>query len=141
MWLTGLLLVLAVCWAVPRPHGSAGLCTSLAWWPFLSGYVLALPAWRLCQAVSRGPGLGGVGFFVSLRLCGAVFNFLLAVCVGGLLLSSPGVRWPVAGVRQAGVASSHGCGRVSSPSRVCGGLLGLDPRLASLALVLWCALV
>ena len=37
VWLTGLLLVLAFCWALPRPHGSGGLCTRLARWPFLSG--------------------------------------------------------------------------------------------------------
>ena len=37
VWLTGLLLVLALGWAVPRPHGSGGLCTRLAWWPVLSG--------------------------------------------------------------------------------------------------------
>ena len=42
MWLTGLLLVLEVCWAVLRPHGLGGLCTRLAWWAFLSGWVLAL---------------------------------------------------------------------------------------------------
>ena len=61
--------------------------------------------------------------------------------VGGPSPSLPGRRWPLAGVRQVGVALSHGCGRVSSPSGACGGLLGLDPRLVSLALVLWCALV
>ena len=53
----------------------------------------------------------------------------------------PGVRWPLAGVRWAAVALFHGCGRVSLPSGFCGGLLGLDPRLVSLPLVLWCALV
>ena len=68
---------------------------------------------------------------MSLRLCGARFNFLVAVCVGGPLPSLLGVQWPLAGVRQAGVASSG----------MCGGLLGLDRRLVSLALVLWCALV
>ena len=76
-----------------------------------------------------------------LHLCGAGFNLLLAACVGGPLPSLPGVWWPLAGVRQVGVALSHGCGRVSSPSGACGGFLGLDPRLVSLALVLWCALV
>ena len=35
--LTGLLLVLVLDWATPRPHGSGGLRTRLAWWPFLSG--------------------------------------------------------------------------------------------------------
>ena len=38
---------------------------------------------------------------------------------------------PLAGVWRAGTA----------PSRVCGGLVGLDPRFVSLALVLWCAVV
>ena len=38
---------------------------------------------------------------------------------------------PLAGVWRAG----------SALSRVCGGLVGLDPRLVSLALVLWCAVV
>ena len=61
--------------------------------------------------------------------------------MGGLLPSLPGMQWPLAGVRRVGVALSHGCGRVSSPSGVCGGLLGLGPWLVSLALVLWCALV
>ena len=78
---------------------------------------------------------------MSLRLCGAGFNFLVAACVGGLSPSLPGVRWLLAGVRRVGVALSHSCVRVSSPSGACGGLLGLDPRLVSLALVLWCPLV
>ena len=68
---------------------------------------------------------------MSLYLCGAGFNFLVAVCVSGLPLSLPGVRWPLAGVRRAGAASFG----------VCGGLPGLDSQLVSLALVLWCALV
>ena len=55
----------------------------------------------------------------------------MAVSVGRLPPSLLGVRWPLAGVRRAGAASSG----------VCGGLLGLDPRLVSLALVLWCAVV
>ena len=75
----------------------------------------------------------GTGFAVSLRLCGTSFNFLVAACAGGPLPSLPGVRWPLAGVRRAGVALSHGCGRVSSPAGTGGGLLGLDPRLVSLA--------
>ena len=79
----------------------------------------------------------GMGFSVSLCFCGAGFNFLVAACVGGPAPSLPGVRWPLAGVRRVGVALSHGCGPVSSPSGACGGLLGLDPRLVSLALVLW----
>ena len=78
---------------------------------------------------------------MSLRLCGAGFNFLVVACVGAPSPSLPGVRWPLASVRRVGVALSHGCGRVSSPSGACGGLLGLDPRLVSLALLLWCALV
>ena len=65
------------------------------------------------------------------RLCGAGFNFLAAACVGGPPPLLPGVRWPLAGVWRAGVA----------PSGVCGGLTWLDPRLASLALVFWCAVV
>ena len=68
---------------------------------------------------------------MSLRLRGAGFNFLGAFCVGGPPQSLPGLRWLLAGMRRAGAASSG----------VCGGLLGLDPRLVSLALVLWCALV
>ena len=78
---------------------------------------------------------------MSLCRCGARFNFLVAACVGWPLPSVPGLRWPLAGVRRVGVALSHGCGRVSSPSGGCGSLLGLDARLLSLALVLWCALV
>ena len=34
VWLTWLLLVLAFCWALPRPHRSGGFCTRLARWPF-----------------------------------------------------------------------------------------------------------
>ena len=75
------------------------------------------------------------------RLCGAIFNFLVAACFGWPSPSLPGVRWPLDGVRPVGPALSLGCGRVSSPSAACGGLLGLDPRLVSLAWVLWCALV
>ena len=41
----------ALGWAVPQPSGSGGLCTRLIWWPILSGYVLALPAGRLRQAI------------------------------------------------------------------------------------------
>ena len=37
VWLTGLLWVLALDWAMPQPHGSGELCTRLAWWPLLSG--------------------------------------------------------------------------------------------------------
>ena len=66
---------------------------------------------------------------------------LVAFPVGWPSPSLPGVRWPLADVRQVGVALSHGCGRVSSPSGACSGLLGLDSRLVFLALVLWCALV
>ena len=54
---------------------------------------------------------------MSLRLCGAGFNFLMADCVGVPSPTLPGVRWPLAGVRRAGVALSHGFGRVSSLSR------------------------
>ena len=68
---------------------------------------------------------------MSLRLRGAGINFLAAVCVGGAPPSLPGVRWPLAGVWRAGAA----------PSGVCGGLVGLDPQLVSLASVLWCAVV
>ena len=42
-----------------------------------------------------------------------------------------GAQWPLAGVWRAGAA----------PSGSCGGLFWLDPGLASLALVLWCAVV
>ena len=78
---------------------------------------------------------------MPLRLCGAGFNFLVADCVGGPSPTLPGVRWHLAGVRRAVVGLSRGFGRVSSLSGARGGLLGLDPRLMSLALVLWCALV
>ena len=37
VWLTGLLLMLALGWAAPRPHGSGRICTGLAWGSFLSG--------------------------------------------------------------------------------------------------------
>ena len=78
---------------------------------------------------------------MSLRLCGAGLSFLVAACVGWLSPSFRGLRWPLAGVRRVGLALSHGCGRVSSPSQACSGLLRLDPRLVSLAFVLLCALV
>ena len=68
---------------------------------------------------------------VSLRLRGAGFNVLVAVCVAGPPPSLPGVQWPLAGVRRAGAASSG----------VCGGLVGVDPRLVSVALVSWIAMV
>ena len=68
---------------------------------------------------------------VSLRLCGAGIDFLVAVCVGGRPPLLPGAWWPLAAVWRAGAA----------PSGVCGGLFWLDPRLASLALVLCCAVV
>ena len=58
---------------------------------------------------------------------------------GGVLLT--GVWRPLARVWWAGVVLSNGCERVSFLPGVCGGLPGLDPRLASLALVLWCTLV
>ena len=131
VWSSGLLLVVAFCQAVPRPHGSGGLCTRWARRPLLPGQVVALPAGRLRQAASCGPGLGGLGFTVSFRLRSAGFNFLAAVCVGGPPTLLPGVRWPLARVWRGGAV----------PSGVCGGLFWLDPRLASLALVLWCAAV
>ena len=37
VWSTGLLLALALCSALPRPHGPAGFCTRLARRPFLPG--------------------------------------------------------------------------------------------------------
>ena len=37
VWSSGLLLAVAVCLAVFRPHGSDGLCTRSAWRPFLPG--------------------------------------------------------------------------------------------------------
>ena len=52
-----------------------------------------------------------------------------------------GVWRPLARVWRPVVALSHGCGRLSFLSGLCGGLLGFDPRLASLAFVLWCAFV
>ena len=57
VWLSGLLLVVAFCQAVPRHHGSGGLCTRWAQRPFLSVYVLALQGGRLRQEASCGPGL------------------------------------------------------------------------------------
>ena len=76
-----------------------------------------------------------------LRLCGAGFTFLMAACVGGPSPSLPGLRWVLAGVQRVAVALSHRFGCVSSPPRACGGSLGLEPRLVSLDLVLWRALV
>ena len=68
---------------------------------------------------------------MSLRLRGAGINFPAAVCVGRPPPLLPGARWPLAGVWRAGAA----------PSWVCGGLFWLDPLVASVALVLWCAVV
>ena len=56
-----LLLAVAFCLAVFRPHGSGELCTRWARRPFLSGYVPALPAGGLRQAAACGSGLGGWG--------------------------------------------------------------------------------
>ena len=78
---------------------------------------------------------------MSLRLCGASSNILVAACAGGPSPLLPGVRRPLACVRRVGVAFSHVCGRVSFPSGVGGALLGLNPWLVSLLSVLWCALV
>ena len=75
-----------------------------------------------------------LGLAVSLRLCGAGFNFPAAACVGGPPPLLPGVRWSLAGVWRTGAV----------PSGVCGGLIWLDPRLASLAWccgVFWCAVL
>ena len=58
---------------------------------------------------------------------------------GGVTLT--GVWWPLAHEWRAGTALSHGFGRVSFLPEVSGGLPGLDPRLASLALAPLCALV
>ena len=129
VWFSGLLLVVVFCQAVPWPHGLGGLCTRWARRPFLPGWVVALLGGRLCQAVSCGPGLA-----VSLRLRSAGLNFPAAACVGGPPPLSPGLRWPFAGVWRAGAV----------PSGVCGGLIWLDPRLASLSWccgVLWCAVL
>ena len=45
---------------------------------------------------------------MSLRPRGAGFNFLAAVCVGGLLPLLPGARWPFVAVWRAGAAPSGG---------------------------------
>ena len=58
VWFSGLLLAVAFCLAVSRPHWSGGLCTRWARRPFLPGSVLALPAGRLRQAAACGSGLG-----------------------------------------------------------------------------------
>ena len=68
---------------------------------------------------------------MSLHPRGAGMNFLAAVCVGGPPPLLPGARSPLACAWWAGEA----------PSGVCNGLVRLDPRLVSLALVLWCAVV
>ena len=81
----------------------------------------------LCEALL----LWGLGFSESLRLRGAGMNFLVAVRVGRPPSLLPGARWPLAGAWRA-------CGAASG---VCGCLSCLVPRLASLALVLWCAVV
>ena len=93
-----------------------------------------LPARLGCGSAGWAVAPGGFVWpwiSVSFRLRCAGFNFLAAACVGRpppLLLC---VCWPLAGVWRAGAA----------PSGACGGLFWLDPRLASLALVLWCAVV
>ena len=61
VWSSRLLLAVAFCLTVFRPHGSGALCTRWARRPFLPGYVLALPAGRLRQAAACGSGLGGWG--------------------------------------------------------------------------------
>ena len=94
--------------------------------PLPAGLRSGSPGGRLCQAALCVPGLA-----LSFRLRGAGFNFLAAACVAqppALLL---GVRWPLADVWRA----------CAAPSGVCGGFFWLDPRLASLALVLWYAVV
>ena len=68
---------------------------------------------------------------MSLCPCGAKINFPDAVCVGVPPPSLPGARWSLAGAWWASAA----------PSAACGGMVGFDPRLVSLALVLWCAVV
>ena len=60
-----------------------------------------------------------------------VLNFRTAACVDGPPPLLPGVRWPLVGVLRGGAARSG----------TCGGWISLDPRLASLAFVLWCAVV
>ena len=68
---------------------------------------------------------------MSFCLRRADFKFLAAVCAGGPPALLPGVRLPLAGVWRAGTV----------PSGVCGGLFWLNLRSASLAFVLWCAVV
>ena len=110
VWSSGLLLAVAFCLAVFRPHGSGGLCTRWARRPFLPGQVLGLPAGRLYQAATCGSGLGGWGCSCPFSSALPVFNLL-----GGLRPLLPGAGWP----------------RVWSAVPVCGVLV---PRLPGCAL-------
>ena len=75
VWSSGLLLAVAFCLTVFRPHGSRALCTRWARRPFLPGWVLALPAGRLRQAAACGSGLGGWGCSCPLSSAVPVLTF------------------------------------------------------------------
>ena len=110
VWSSRLLLAVAFCLAVFRPHGSAGLCTRWARRPFLPGQVLALLAGWLRQAAACGSGLGGRGcscpfssavpvltfWVVRLRCCrarGGPVCGLRCRCVACWCGAFRGVRW------------------------------------------------
>ena len=97
--------------------------------PLLAGLGSGSAGWAVVPGGFVWPWVSRV--LSSLR---AGFNFPPAAYMGGPPPLLPGVRWPFAGVWQAGAV----------PSGVCGGLFWLDPRSPSLAWccgVLWCAVL
>ena len=76
-------------------------------------------------------GLGGLGFPCLSASAVPALTFWWRFVSAGCRHRCQRVPWPLAGVQRAG-AACYG---------LCGSLLGLESRLVSLALVLWCALV
>ena len=89
VWSSGLLLAVAFCLAVFRPHGSGGLCTRWARRPFSAGLGPGSAGWAAAPGGCVWLWVRRLGLSVSLLPCGAGFNLL-----GGPPPLLPGARWP-----------------------------------------------
>ena len=86
---SGLLLSVAFCLAVFRPHGLGGLCTRWARRPFYAGLGPGSAGWAAAPGGCLWLWVRGLGLFVSFPLCGAGFKLL-----GGPPSLLPGALWP-----------------------------------------------
>ena len=89
VWSSGLLLAVACCLAVSRPHGPGGLCERWARRPPPAGLGPGSAGWAAAPGGCVWLLVRGLGLSVSFHHCGAGFNHL-----GGPPPLLPGARWP-----------------------------------------------